>query len=45
MGPIGILMLFIRGVLRDRAELAAEILALRHCFKTIETGRAAKVSV
>ena len=29
MGPIRILVLFFRGVLRDRTELAAENLALR----------------
>jgi len=29
MGPIRFLVLFLRGVLRDRTELAAENLALR----------------
>ena len=29
MGPVRVLILFIRGVLRDRTELAAENLALR----------------
>jgi len=36
MGPIHVMLLLIRGVLRDRAELAAENLALRQQLAALQ---------